>query len=786
MKNSTFHRLENFVEFCISRRVKVLVLFAVLTAVMGTFALRVSVKTVFEDLLPTTHAYVKVHEEFKETFGGSNVVSIMVSVDEGDIFKTEVLEKVKKITTDLEQVDAVNQFQIISLASKKLREIDASTDSIDSRPVMWPKVPQTQEGIDRLKSSVLNNSLIYGPYVSKDLKSALITVDFYEDQMDYTKIFTQIMHIVDSSQAPGLSVHAVGEPILYGWVNNYLPETMNIFGMTVAALIALLFIVARTWRGTLLPLLAGLTSAIWALGSASMIGYNLDPLVIVIAFLITARSISHSVQLVTRYDDEMLNGASDSKAAARAAMLQLFKPGILGVVADAGCMLVVILTPIPLMQKVSVIGTIWVGTIAVSACVITPVLLSWLPDKLGYAHKLDVSPVLDKILNLCIRISGSKMRYAVVAVAGVLFIFSGYESLKLKIGDADPGSPILWKDSAYNKDAAAINSQFQGADRMYVVFRGNEADAVKEPAVLENMKAMQNFMALQPEIGGSLSLADVIPPVRKLMRENNPRYDEFGIDKSENGELLFMFQSGTEPGDMERFTDAQFQTAPVNFFFKDHQGESVLSAMARLKEFIENNPLEQGTYMLAGGLVGIIAAVNEVILAGQIESIALALLVLVLCCAVAYRSMSAGIFFMVPVVLSNTVTFAYMAWNNIGMNLSTLPVAALGIGLGVDYAFYVVDGIKEELHHHRDLDLAIKRSLKSAGRGVLVTSATLTACVVMWFGSSLRFQAEMGTLMAVWLSISSISALVLMPALVYIFKPDFIVSTKPVNDPVQA
>lgn len=779
MKDTTFHKLEHFVELCIRRRVAVTVIFVLLTAVMAFFAVRVTVKTVFDDLLPRTHAYVKVHEKFRPTFGGSNVVSIMVSVDQGDIFNVDVLTRVQQITRKLNTVHGVNQFQIISLASKKLREINASTDSIESRPVMWPDIPTEKVGLEKLKSSVLNNSLIYGAYVSADLKSALITVDFYEDQVEYTKIFPQVMAIVQEARGPGVSVHAVGEPILYGWVNNYLPETMKIFGLTVAALIGLLFIIARTWRGTLLPLLAGLTSAIWALGSASMIGYNLDPLVIVIAFLITARSISHSVQLVTRYDDEMAGGAVDSKAAARAAMLQLFKPGILGVVADAGCMLVVILTPIPLMQKVSVIGTIWVGTIAISACIMTPVLLSWLPSTLRHAHALDVSPLLNKVLGVCVQIAGSRWRYAVLGIAASLFVVSGYESFKLKIGDAQAGSPILWPDSTYNQDAAAINSQFQGADRMYVVFQGDEPNAIKQPAVLENMKRLQNFMATLPEIGGSLSIADVIPPVRKLMRENNPRYEEFGLNKEENGELIYMFQSGTEPGDMERFTDSQYRTAPVNFFFKDHQGDNVLSAMAHLKEFIEKNPLKEGAYLLAGGLIGVVAAVNEVILAGQIESIALGLLVLVVCCAIAYRSMSAGIFFMVPVVLSNTVTFAYMAWNGIGMNLSTLPVAALGIGLGVDYAFYVVDGIKEELHHHADLDLAIKRSLMSAGKGVLVTSATLTACVVMWFGSSLRFQADMGTLMAVWLSISSISALLVMPALVYVFKPAFILSTRP-------
>lgn len=262
------------------------------------------------------------------------------------------------------------------------------------------------------------------------------------------------------------------------------------------------------------------------------------------------------------------------------------------------------------------------------------------------------------------------------------------------------------------------------------------------------------------------------------MHENNPRYEQFGLDKLENGELLFMFKSGSDPGDMERFVDTKYQNAAINIYFKDHQGSTVQTAISRVKEFISKNPLSEGGYVLAGGLVGVVAAVNEVIFSGQVESIALALIVLVICCAIAYRSIVAGMFFMVPVILSNTVTFAYMAANGIGMNLSTLPVAALGIGLGVDYSFYVVDGIKESLHHNSCLLTAIRNSLLSAGKGVLVTSATLTACVVLWFYSSLRFQSDMGTLMAVWLGVSSISALLLMPAMVYIFKPDFILNSK--------
>ncbi len=724
MRDSLFKKLEVFVAGCIRHRVAVVVAYSLLTVSMLGAALRVEVKTVFDDLLPRNHPYIQVHERIKQTFGGSNLVSIMLEVDRGDIFSRPVLEKIQKVTKDLQQVDGVNQFQIISLAAKKLKEIRGSTDAIELRPLMWPEVPKSDTELAQLKAAVLKNPLVYGAYVSPDLKAALVTVDFYENAVDYKKIFPQIMAIADSVQGDGVKVRVVGEPILFGWVNHYLPETLQIFLLTVGCLILLLFTVARTWRGTFFPLLAGVSSAVWALGSAELFGFNLDPLVIVIAFLITARAISHSVQLVTRFDEELAKGAETTTAAAKASMLQLFKPGILGVIADAGCMIVVILTPIPLLQKVSIIGTIWVLTIAVSACVLTPVLLSWIKRPRGYAHPLDVSRVLQRILDLCTYVATSRWRYAVLVAASASFVVSGVYAFNLKVGDADPGSPILWPSSAYNKDAVAINSH------------------------------------------------------KRVLREGNPRYQELGATAQENGELMYMFVSGTDPGDIARFSDPQSKYAAVVLNFRDHKGETIRTAIARVKEFVGQHPVADGQYLLSGGLIGVLAAVNEVILAGQIESIALALLVLVICCAIAYRSTVAGIFFMVPVVLANTLTFSYMAWKGIGMNISTLPVAALGIGLGVDYAFYIVDGIREELHHHDDVARAIVTSLRTAGKGVLVTALTLIASVVLWWWSSLRFQADMGLLMAIWLSISAFSALFLMPAMVYVFRPDFIIRAR--------
>jgi hypothetical protein len=229
---------------------------------------------------------------------------------------------------------------------------------------------------------------------------------------------------------------------------------------------------------------------------------------------------------------------------------------------------------------------------------------------------------------------------------------------------------------------------------------------------------------------------------------------------------------------MDRYADAQAQNGAVTLFFRDHQGETIRTAVARVREYVERNPVEGAQYLLAGGLVGVLAAVNEVIFAGQIEAIAMALLVLVVCCTVTYRSAVAGVFFMIPVVLSNTLTFSYMAWQGIGMNINTLPVVALGIGLGVDYTFYIVDGIREELHHSKNVERAIVHALLGPGKGVLITAMTLITSVVLWHFSSLRLQADMGVLIALWLFVSAFSALFIMPAMVYVFRPEFIVGSK--------
>jgi predicted RND superfamily exporter protein len=770
--------IEIIAKFCIRRRAWVAGALFAITLVLGWFALHIEVRTVFEDMLPSRHEYVQTHNKFKDTFGGSNMVTIMFEVDQGDIFETDVLEKVRNVTLGLREVSAVNPYQITSLASKKLKEVRASTAGVESRPLMWPDLPANAEAMAELKQAVLRNPLVYGPYVSRDLQATLISVDFIDQQVDYATVFSEIRNLIAKVDDGRVKIRVVGDPILYGWVGHYLPETLKLIIGALALTLVMLFILLRTWRGVALPLLAGAVSAFWALGICQLLGINFEPLVIVVAMLITSRAVSHSVQIVNRFDDELLLlpiGANVSAIAARVALADLFRPGMLGVIADAACMAVVALSPIPMLQKLTVLSVVWVSTLTVSAVILTPVMLSFIRKPHGTAHSINCLPLFRKVLDLSVLVSLSKARYWVLGSSLALVVGAGLYSLNLKIGDANPGSPILWPNSQYNLDSAAINARFEGIDRMFVVLGDDgQAGLVKRNDALQAMNSFQRYMEAQPEIGSSVSIADVLPQVNSSLREGNPRYLELADSEGVNASLMAMLDSISEPGDTSRFADDQYANGSVTLMFRDRQGETIRTAVARIKEFIATHPLSEGHWHLAGGLVGVMAAINEIILSSQIEAIALALMVLAVICTLVYRSSVAGMLFMVPVIISNMLTFAFMTWKGIGMNINTVPVAALGIGLGVDYAFYIADRVKEEMAAGATAEEAISRALHSAGMGVIVTASVLILSTLLWWASSLRFQAEMGLLMAIWLSASAFSALFIMPSLIYVCRPRFI------------
>ena len=786
------------------------------------------------DLFPTSHEFVETFVDYKTIFGGANTVVIMIEVTEGDIFDTRTLEKLRSLTKAIELLPAVNNYQVLSLAQRKVRDIRVEEGNrFSSVPIMWPEVPTDEAGIRNLIATIKATPRYNGTIVALDGTAALIVAGFHEDKLDPKALFDQLQELAKGVEDERTNVHIIGRPIIVGTVMNKYPQLMWLFIATIVAMVLMLVLYFRDVRGVVVPMCTAVMSGIWGYGFLGIVGYNFDPLIIVVPFIISARALSHSVQLINRYFSEY-ERHGERKKAARATFAGLLKPGLLAIVTDAAGVLVIFLTPIPLMQKLAVMGGFWVISIIFSDMLFNPILLSYFPPPTR--SDTGKGGVTERALAAVGRAASGGAIAPILGVTFVVFVVGFLFATNLVVGDVHPGTPMLWPESEYNQSTEAIGKRFGNTELFNVIVEGESRDAIKSPTVLRNMEALQRALEELDEVSSSMSIADLLPGIIAAIHGGDPKWELIPLDRRESGFFLSMIFSAAEPGDLQEFITQDSADANIRVFLQDHKGVTLQKIVARAREYIAKNPFpmeraayrdisdagrhwanamsifqrekaryqalrylnggdgvtwesvdaaiedyvaalpfDRARFRLAAGYGGLLAAVNEVIIRTEALVTGLAFFIVFLFCALAYRSVVAGLLFLTPLFISNYLTYALMGALQIGLDVNALPVVALGVGLGVDYGLYIVGRIEEEFRRSGDLAKAIIHSLTTAGKAVFFTAGTMVVGVIFWAWSFLRFQADMGLLLVFWMVMSMLGGLVLLPTLIWLIKPKFLV-----------
>ena len=831
---------EAIARFIIRHRIPVLVLIIAATVLFGWKAKDVPITSETIDLFPSDHPYVETFVKYKDIFGGANTAVMAIEVEDGDIFNVETLAKIRRVTKAVEQLPGINNYQVLSIAQRKVKNITVKFTQegplFRAEPIMWPEVPKTEEEIEKLREIIYSTPRIFGTLVSTDSKAALVVAGFLESELDPPTVYKELSRIVKEEEDDNTSIYVIGRPVLLGHIDAHRGQLVYLFFATLSVMLLILLLYFRDIRGVLVPFLTASLSAVWGLGFLGFVGYNFDPLVIVVPFIISARALSHSVQLIKRYFEEY-SVVRDKQEAAVATFSGLFAPGMLAIITDAAGVFLVILTPIPLMQKLAVMGGFWVLSFIVSDLIFNPVLLSFLP-----APKIKPGTVKPGLLDRGLVAFGGwcigKGRWPILGFTGLLGVVGFIFASNLVIGDVNPGTPMLWPDSKYNQDTERIAERFGNTEILNVIVEGKdcpeppreqlleahgcaedlgtcfdepsmectsddqcfgcdteagvcrtdagrqcakdidcvsrECNPIKSPVVLQNMEFLQREMETLPEVGSSSSVAAFLPAVISAMHAGDPKWELIPQDRRDAGFFLGMVFASAEPGDLSRFVTQDATKATVTLYLRDHKGETLRKVVKHAKKFIAEHPMEEAEFHMASGYGGLLAAVNEVITESEIKVTAMAFVIVMLFCGLAFRSVLAGFLFLIPLLLSNYVTYAVMGAMGIGLDVNALPVVSLGVGLGVDYGLYIVSRIVEEYRVNPDLRRAILRSYATAGKAVLFTATTMVAGIAFWANSFLKFQADMGILLAVWMCISMLGGLILLPCLIYLIKPKFI------------
>jgi uncharacterized protein len=775
--------VEAYLRFLLRHRAGVIGAIAAVTAFFVYFTVaHMAIYTNFFDLYPPDHPYIRLYTKYRDMFGTANVVQIVLEVREGSIFDDpETIRKVDRITLDLlHRVPGVNPEQVISITHPKLKTALTAGSGIKVVPLTHPRLAEDAEDLRFFRQKVDATEGVRGFFVSEDDRATQIVAGFWEEYFDLETVSAEIDRIVAREEDANTRLYVTGFPILYATFQKTVPQMAWVLAASVATMIAILWLEFRTIEGVWIPVLSGVLSAVWGLGFGGLFGLSLDPLVLVIPLLISARAHSHSVQSMERFQEEV-RALGDTEAAIVKSYTELFGPAMVAIVSDAIAILTLVVARIPVIQKIAILSSFWILSILVSVITLHPILLSLVkPRVTAEPRRTPVSRVHAASVETLVWLSSGSRRHAMAAVLATLVGVGLAISTRLEIGNATPGEALLYPDHPYNVAFRKVNEHFVGASQLVIIAEGKRLGAMKSAETLHQLDLFAHHME-KHEAEGSITAASLLKKIFRTFHEGDPKWSMLPDRDDHVGQIFFLLTSGTRRGELDRFFDLTYTNATITLFYRDYDAATIRSALARAKAYVEevSRPEDGVRYLLAGGLLGVLAAVNEEVAWSYRVNLVLILTTVFVLSYLTYASVAGAAIVMLPSLVAQPLSEATMVLLDIDMNVSSLPVAAVGIGIGIDYGYYVLSRIVEEYRLDDSggtFEEAIRRALETTGKTVFFTGLSLTASIVFWIFFPMKFQAEMALLLVVLLVLHLIGALVFIPPMVSLFRPRFAVA----------
>lgn len=753
------------------------------------FGLRhVELRTIFSDLLPKSHPFVQTYTDHPN-FGNPLTLTIMVKRKDGDIYNPETLQKVWDITREIDLTPGVDHDQILSISTEKARYSEATPYGIESQPLMGDHSPKNDEEIAEFRSRVDKAPNSRAFLISEDESATLIKATFIERLMDYGEIFTYVQALVERERDADHEVYVAGQPMLTGWVYSHEQAMLGIFAVTGGALVLSLLIYMFNVAGVVTPLVTSVVAAVWGFGFVGWIGDPIEPLIMVVPLLLVARSFSHCVQFIERYY-EVYHAVGDKKKAAEISLGVMMAPGTLGIVTDAVGLFLIMVAPIPAMERFAVFCGFWALILIPTNVFLSPLILSFLPEPKNVAQIIGIDKhgggfwhtSIRNILARMAKLSHGKRAPVTTFVMVVLIVFSVTQVIQLKVGNPVEGSSLLWEDSQYNTAVSQINKNFAGLNTLEVVFEAkdinNPSRVARQAETVFSMLELQRILEKQdvPPVA-TLSFGDYLPEANRLFSGGHPKWAPLDRNQPAVAAAAGAVMVGTGPKAFLHVADFVQQNATVSLWYKDNKQETVDLALEQTRAAIDEIGIDHEAFRirLGTGTIALQQSINDTVDYYQWIILGLLNVVILITCSYAYRSVVAGILLLIPVNISNLLLGAVMVQMGIGLDVNTLPIAAIGIGVGIDYGIYLLSRICEEYQEYNDYGKAIDDAVATTGKAIFFTATIVLIGILPWyFLSGLKFLADMGLLLVMVMLINMVIALIVVPLLVWLIKPKFL------------
>ncbi len=753
-----------------NHRVLVMVLCLVLTAVLGWQATKLHLNASFEKTIPTHQPYVGNFLKYQGELNGlGNAVRIAVENPSGTIYDARYLDTLRRLSDEVFVVPGVARNQMKSLWTPTTRWVGVTEEGLEGGPVIPDGYDGSARSLGQLRANIERSGEL-GQLVAFDGKSSVIYVPLLGNDaegrpLDYVQFAERMESLRAKYESQGVRIHITGFAKIIGDLIDGVRAVLAFFGLAVVIAAVMVFWYTRCIRSTLLVVAASLVAVVWQLGLLPTLGYSLDPYSILVPFLVFAIGMSHGAQKMNGIMQDVGRGI-DKLVAARFTFRRLFLAGLTALLADAVGFAVLLVIDIQVIRELAIAASLGVAALIFTNLILLPILLSYTgvspkaarrslraeEGDAGGAAKHPLWAWLDRF---------TQRRYAAIAVTGALVLGSlGFAaSTRLSIGDLDPGAPELRPASRYNRDVAFMNAAYGASSDVLAVLVKTPEGQCSKYDTLNKVDALEWELRQLDGVETTNTLALLNRRVLTGLNEGNPKWYEF----LPNQDMLNTVTSGAPRG----LYNESCGLLTVYVFLRDHKAETLNRVLEHVESFAAANDTADVKFLLAAGSAGIEAATNIVVKKAWHQMLLLVYAAVVLLCFVTFRSWRAVLVAVVPLVLTSMLAEALMVALGMGVKVATLPVIALGVGIGVDYALYILSVTLAQLRAGASLSAAYYRALLFTGKVVMLTGVTLAIGVVTWVASPIKFQADMGLLLAFMFLWNMLGALVLIPALAH-------------------
>ncbi|MCF7686755.1 MAG: MMPL family transporter [Cephaloticoccus sp.] len=776
-------KLDHFSRWIFHHRLTLVIGFALLTLTMGWFAAQTRVDASFNKMLPQQHEYIKNFLKYQEQFGGANRVVIALTTKQGSIFTPEFFKTLKDVTDEVFYMPGVDRTQVQSLFTPNVRYIEVVEDGFSGGNVIPADFEPTPEGFARVRENIIKSGKV-GQLVANDFSGAIVSAQLLEidpatgRRLDYTQVSEYLeKNIRQKYTSSGdidvaLGIHIIGFAKVIGDVSDGARNVIFFFAISFVITSILVWLYSRSWRLTIPTIVCSLTAVVWQMGALNALGFGLDPMSILVPFLVFAIGVSHAVQMVRAFRMEVFRG-NTSMEAAESAFRQILVPGGVALITDTIGFITMLVINIPIIQELGITASLGVGVIIITNLFLLPILLSYqkLPANYGTkvrlitttATPLEVGAVrsatADKLWRRLLLVTDPRISIVIIVVWFAAGVYGYVKSSEVRIGDLQSGVPELRQGSRYNLDSAMITERFSiGVDMISVLVEAGP-DACVDYDVVSLMDRFEGVMREIPGVQSVISLSSVAKVINAGFNEGSLKWRVL----PRNPQILAQAVSPIETS--TGLLNSNGSVMPVLIFLTDHKAETIRQVVDAVKKFRTANANPKAKFLLASGNVGVMAATNEVVAAAQRPILYWVFGTVIVLCLITFRSIRATLCIVLPLAIVSFMAYGLMAWLDIGLKTSTLPVVALGVGVGVDYGIYIFSKLQNALKQGEYFEESLYAAYTQTGSAVVFTGLTLAIGVSTWMFSDLKFQADMGLLLSFMFLVNMLGAIVLLPAM---------------------